>query len=88
MIADVRALALRRRILPDGLDRLGDDDDLWEKGLSSFACLDWMLAIEEAFEIEFPQAAITRDGFRSIAAVTRAVDRLIAASARDWRAAA
>lgn len=87
MIADIRALAVRHQILPLPLDLVRDDDDLWSFGLSSFACLQWMLAIEEAFEVEFAEGQVTRDGFRSFASVERLLGGLLG-TAHPWAAAA
>jgi len=39
---------------------LQDDDDLYQKGLSSHASVNVMLGIEDAFEIEIPEALLTR----------------------------
>ena len=45
---------------------LTDDSDLYEAGLTSHASVNLMLAIEDAFEIEFPEALLQRRTFSSI----------------------
>jgi acyl carrier protein len=52
---------------------LGADADLYAAGLSSLATVDLMLAIEDRFGIEFPEARLNRRTFGSIAAIAAAV---------------
>ena len=51
--------------------------DLYAAGLSSFASVQIMLAIEETFDLEFPDNLLNRKSFQSIAAITRTVEGLI-----------
>ncbi len=53
--------------------QLGPDDDLFAAGLTSFATVNVMLGIEDAFDLEFPDRLLTRSSFRSIAALAGAV---------------
>ncbi len=64
----------------DGL-ALEDDTDLYRAGMKSFASVQLMLALEDAFEIEFPESMLTRATFRSPAAIERAVRALKAPGA-------
>ncbi|MEH3106039.1 MAG: acyl carrier protein [Sphingomonas fennica] len=52
---------------------LGSNDDLFAAGLTSFATVNVMLGIEDAFDLEFPERLLTRTSFRSIAALAAAV---------------
>jgi len=52
---------------------LKDDDDLYQRGLSSHASVNLMLALEDAFDVEFPDSLLRRDTFRSIAAIREAL---------------
>ncbi len=45
--------------------------DLYRAGLTSHASIALMLAIEDTFGVEFPQEAMRRDTFESIAAISR-----------------
>ena len=45
---------------------LNDDDDLYQRGLSSHASVNVMLALEDAFDVEFPDSLLRRDTFRSV----------------------
>ena len=60
---------------------LGDQSDLFEAGLTSHASVNLMLALEEHFQIEFPERMLHRRTFASIAAIRSSVDELIGASA-------
>ena len=44
--------------------------------MSSYASVNVMLALEEAFEIEFPDSMLDRSVFESIAAIAAALGRL------------
>ena len=55
---------------------LGEDSDLYQAGLTSHASVTLMLALEDAFEIEFPERMLRRRTFESVAAIRDAVDEL------------
>jgi acyl carrier protein len=55
---------------------LGDDDDLYQRGLSSHASVNVMLALEETFDFEFPDSLLTRATFESISSIKRAMESL------------
>ena len=59
--------------LPIAVDTLRSDDDLYEAGLSSLASVNLMLAIEDAFDVEFPDHLLTRRSFQSISSLTGVV---------------
>jgi len=63
--------------LPVPVDTLADDADLYAAGLSSFASVQVMLGIEDAFDVEFPDNLLNRKSFQSIDAITRAVSGLV-----------
>ena len=54
-----------------------DDDTLAEVGLTSLGMVKLMLAVENEFTIEIPQADITPETFRSVATMERLVGRLM-----------
>lgn len=60
---------------------LADSDDLYEAGLTSHASVSLMLAIEDEFDVEFPEALLKRATFGSIEAIRDAVESLTATSA-------
>jgi len=52
---------------------LADDDDLYQRGLTSHATVNVLIGIEDAFEIELPDTLLRRDTFGSVAALRSAV---------------
>ena len=62
--------------LPTDATAIGANDDLYRAGLSSLATVNVMLAIEEAFDVEFPDHLLTRRSFQSIAALAGIVRSL------------
>jgi acyl carrier protein len=59
---------------------LSDDDDLYRAGLTSHASVNLMLALEDAFDVEFPEQLLRRQTFESVAAISEAIDLLLAES--------
>lgn len=60
------------------IDQIADDADLYAAGLSSFASVQLMLGIEEAFDIEFPDNLLNRKSFASISAIEKTVNIIMA----------
>jgi acyl carrier protein len=65
--------------LPVPAAELTADADLYAAGLSSFASVQVMLGIEEAFDIEFPDNLLNRKSFASIAAIETTVSQILKA---------
>ena len=68
--------------LPVDVDELADDADLFQAGMTSHASVTVMLALEETFDLEFPDSMLTRKMFESVASITRAVGTLTGAVAQ------
>ena len=66
--------------LPIAVDTLASNDDLYEAGLSSLASVNLMLAVEDAFDIEFPDHLLTRRTFQSISSLSNVVSGLKSAT--------
>ena len=62
--------------LPVSLSSLSDDDDLYENGLTSHASVNVMLALEDAFDVEFPDALLRKSTFESIKAIRGALESM------------
>jgi acyl carrier protein len=73
----IRELLVKFGGLPVAVDQIADDADLYATGLSSFASVQLMLGIEEAFDIEFPDNLLNRKSFASIAAIEKTVDLIL-----------
>ena len=59
---------------------LSDDDDLYRAGLTSHASVNLMLALEDAFDIEFPERLLRRQTFESVTSMREAIEQLTAES--------
>jgi acyl carrier protein len=79
MSEQVRAIIREHGRLAVSLDALGDDGDLYLAGMTSQASVNVMLALEAAFDVEFPDRMLKRSVFASIAAIRAAVDELTGA---------
>ena len=55
---------------------LSDDADLWVAGMTSFASVDVMLALESTFHVEFPDRMLLPETFRSVSAIRSALAEL------------
>jgi len=52
---------------------LGDDDNLYQQGLTSHAVVNVLMGIEDRFDIEFPDALLRRDTFASVSSLRAAL---------------
>ena len=73
----IRKLIAERKVVAVDVDTLSDTADLYEAGLSSFASIQFMLALEDEFDIEFPERMLTRKTFVSIESIDRSIAELI-----------
>ena len=55
---------------------MADDTDLYEIGLTSLTTVNLLLAIEDHFDIEFPDDLLARRTFRSIDSLVSAISSL------------
>jgi acyl carrier protein len=60
---------------------LNDQSDLFEAGLTSHASVNLMLALEDHFQIEFPERMLQRRTFGSIDAIRSCLEELLGATA-------
>ena len=58
------------------VSRLNIDGVLFAAGMSSLATVGVMLGLESAFDIEFPDAMLRRDVFKSIRSIGKALQTL------------
>jgi acyl carrier protein len=72
----IRDIVSRHARLTVPMTELADTSDLYSAGLTSLATVGLMLALEDAFEIEFPDSMLSRKTFRSVASLAAAVDEL------------
>ncbi|HEX4940139.1 MAG TPA: acyl carrier protein [Candidatus Kapabacteria bacterium] len=78
MIAEkIRAILAQHARLTTDINTLSDASDLYDAGLTSLTTVNLMLAIEDQFDIEFPDHMLGRKTFGSIQALCEAVEELV-----------
>jgi acyl carrier protein len=75
----IRAILCEHGRLAVDASALAEDSNLYDAGLTSHASVTLMLALEERFDIEFPERMLRRGAFASIAAIRSGVGELIGA---------
>jgi len=78
MIDDIRSVLKEHGRLSLDAATLGEDSDLYAAGMTSHASVNVMLALEAAFDIEFPDRMLKRSVFESISSIRDAVKELTA----------
>jgi acyl carrier protein len=73
----VREILARHGRLATAVNELSDESDLYNAGLTSLATVGLMLALEDAFDVEFPDSMLSRRTFGSIASLTAATQQLV-----------
>ena len=63
------------------MGELDDEADLYQAGMTSHASVSVMLALEDAFDIEFPESMLRKATFESVSAISAALSTLVGASA-------
>jgi acyl carrier protein len=72
----VRQLLREQGTISVDVDDLAPEADLYEAGLTSLSAVDLMLAVEQSFDFVFPDEALNRRTFSSIASIAAVVERL------------
>ena len=62
--------------LPVAASAIADDANLYAAGMTSHASVNVMLALEEEFDVEFPDAMLTRSAFESVEAIATSLAAL------------
>jgi acyl carrier protein len=75
-------LGMHARLVVDVAD-LSDADDLFKFGMTSHASVTVMLALEDAFGVEFPERMLRRGTFESIGSISQAITELLASTSGD-----
>jgi acyl carrier protein len=73
---EIRKIIAEHALLSVEVAGLPPDADLYQAGMTSHASVNVMLALEDHFDIEFPDRMLTRDVFESIVAIERALSEL------------
>jgi acyl carrier protein len=72
----IREIVEEHGRMPVSVSTLGDGADLYEAGMTSHASVNVMLALEDAFDVEFPDSMLKRSVFESIGAIESALREL------------
>ena len=75
MTDEIRQIIAEHGRLPVDVDGLAPDADLYQAGMTSHASVNVMLALEDHFDVEFPDRMLKRSVFESIAAIAAALER-------------
>jgi len=78
LIQDIRSIVHEHARLNVDIAKLADDASLYQVGMTSHASVNLMLALEDAFDVEFPERLLRRRTFESIASIAAALDELLA----------
>ena len=81
MNATIRSLLETHGRLGAKVAGLTDTQDLAGAGLTSFASVQLMLGLEEAFDVEFPERMLNRRSFASISAIEACLNEIRPAQA-------
>jgi len=78
MTEKIRAILKKHGRLSKDIESMGDDDDLYQAGLTSHASVNVMLGLEGEFDVEFPDRMLKRSVFESVSAIRAAIEELTA----------
>ena len=76
MEAAIREVLASYAMLPVEITTVDSHADLYQIGLTSHASVNVMLGLEDAFDVEFPDALLRKDTFQSIASIADALSGL------------
>jgi acyl carrier protein len=76
MTDEIRRIINDHGRLPVDVYALGADTDLYQAGMTSHASVNVMLALEDCFDVEFPDRMLKRSVFESIASIAAALGEL------------
>jgi acyl carrier protein len=69
----IRSVLKAQARLSKDASTLGEQDDLYQAGMTSHASVNVMLGLEGAFDVEFPDHMLKRNVFNSIATIRAAI---------------
>ncbi len=81
LLYEIRQIVADNGKLAVDVSTLSDEDDLFDSGMTSHANVNVMLALEDAFDIEFPERLLRRSTFQTLASIRDTVDMLLSEEA-------
>jgi acyl carrier protein len=76
MTERIRDIVQQHGRLSTDIAQIAETTDLYQAGLTSHASVNLMLALEEAFNVEFPERMLRRRTFETIANIRDAIAEL------------
>lgn len=73
----IRNIVAQHARLSADVAELSDSSDLYAAGLTSLTTVNLMLAIEDHFDIQFPDDLLGRKTFESIQSLSEAVEKIL-----------
>jgi acyl carrier protein len=74
---EIRQVLAAHGRLSVNAEGLAADADLYSAGLTSHATVNVMLALEDAFDVEFPDAMLRKSTFGSVQSLHAALEQLL-----------
>jgi acyl carrier protein len=75
----IRTILSEHGRFPVDVATIKDEEDLFDAGMTSHASVNVMLALEEEFDLEFPEIMLRKSTFESVVAIRAALLELGAA---------
>ena len=76
MTEEIRQIIKEHGRMPVDAGELSPTADLYQAGMTSHASVNVMLALEDHFDVEFPDRMLTRSVFESISSIEAALREL------------
>jgi acyl carrier protein len=77
LLDEIRQIVADNGKLATDVSTLSEDDDLFDAGMTSHANVNVMLALEDVFDIEFPERLLRRSTFQTLGSIRDTVDMLL-----------
>jgi len=74
----IRSILTEHGRFPVDVAGIEDNEDLFEAGMTSHASVNVMLALEDEFDLEFPESMLRKSTFETVAAIRSALVELAA----------
>jgi acyl carrier protein len=72
----IRQIVREHAGLGDAFEKVESSTDLYRAGMTSYASVVLMIALENEFDLEFPDAMLSRNVFESIDSIATAIESL------------
>lgn len=73
----IRRILAEHGRFPVDVTTIDEKDDLFRAGMTSHASVNVMLALEDEFDIEFPESMLRKSTFESVCAIRCALSELV-----------